>query len=64
MHTDSPKWTPSTISATRSSPVRSAVGSSVSAVSVIATYLRNTADFDVADAAAVTWAPTGSRPTG
>jgi hypothetical protein len=62
--TDSPKYTPSTINATRSNPDRSAASSSASAVSVIATNFRDTADFDVADAVAVTCSPTGSRPTG
>jgi hypothetical protein len=48
---DSPKCTPSTISATRSRPDRSAASSSASAVSVIATNFRDTADLLVADLA-------------
>jgi len=47
----SPKCTPSTMNATRSSPDRSADISSASAVSVCATNRRDTADRDVAVAA-------------
>ena len=60
----SAKWTPSTISATRSSPDRSAASSSASAVSVAATNRRDTADFDVDVAVCSARAPTGSSPTG
>jgi hypothetical protein len=55
---------PSIINATRSSPDRSAASSSASAVSVIATNLRETADLLVAEDFPVICAPTGSRPTG
>jgi hypothetical protein len=60
----SPKRTPSTISATKSSPDRSAASNWASAVSVAATNRRDTADFDVLVAACSTLAPTGSSPTG
>ncbi len=59
----SPKCTPSTITATRSRPVRSAAISSPSAVSVAATNSRDTADLLVAVADCSTPAPTGSSPT-
>ena len=58
----SAKCTPSTMSATRSSPDRSAASSSARAVSVAATNRRETADFDVERAVASTCAPTGSSP--
>ena len=58
----SPKWTPSTINATRSRPERSRASSSPRAVSVAFTNRRDTADFDVERARAVTSAPTGSKP--
>jgi hypothetical protein len=61
---DSPKCTPSIISATRSSAERSAASSSASAVSVIGTNFRDTADLLVDFVVAVTRSPTGSRPTG
>ena len=54
---------PLIINATRSNPVRSAASSSASAVSVIATNLRETADLLVDRAVALTCSPTGSRPT-
>jgi hypothetical protein len=54
---------PSIISATRSSPDRSRDSSSASAVSVIATNFRETADLLVADAVSSTRSPTGSSPT-
>ena len=60
----SPKCTPSTMSATRSSPDRSAANSWVSAVSVAATNRRDTADLEVLVAACSVRAPTGSSPTG
>ena len=60
----SPKCTPSTISATRSSPDRSAASSSARAVSVAATNRRDTADFDVDLADCSVRVPTGSSPTG
>jgi hypothetical protein len=60
----SPKWIPSTIRHTRSSPDRSAASSSASAVWVMATNRRETADLLVPDAAWVTRVPTGSSPTG
>jgi hypothetical protein len=60
----SPKCTPSTISATRSSPDRSAASSWASAVSVAATNRRDTAERLVAVAAWSMRAPTGSSPTG
>jgi hypothetical protein len=58
----SPKCTPSTMNATKSSPDRSRLISSASAVSVAATNRRETADLLVADAASSTAAPAGSRP--
>jgi len=61
---DSAKCTPSIIRATRSSPDRSRDSSSASAVSVIATNLRETADLLVAEAVSATRSPTGSSPTG
>ena len=64
MQVCSPKCTPSTMSATRSSPDRSAASNSASAVSVCATNLRDTADLDVAVAACSVRAPTGSSATG
>ncbi len=60
----SAKCTPSTISATRSSRDRSAASNSASAVSVCATNLRDTADFEVLLDVALTCSPTGSSPTG
>ncbi|VBA34994.1 hypothetical protein LAUMK35_05839 [Mycobacterium pseudokansasii] len=51
---DSAKCTPSTISATTSSPDRSLASSSASAVSVIATNFRDTADLLVAEAVSFT----------
>jgi hypothetical protein len=60
----SPKCTPSTISATRSNPDRSAASSCASAVSVCATNRRDTADLEVPDAACSVRVPTGSSPTG
>ena len=59
----SPKCTPSTMNATRSSCDRSAASSSASAVWVWATNRRDTADLDVAVAACSVRAPTGSSPT-
>ena len=61
---DSAKCTPSIINATRSSPDRSRDSSSASAVSVIATNLRETADLLVAEDVSATCSPTGSSPTG
>jgi hypothetical protein len=53
---------PSTMSATRSRPDRSASSSSARACSVAATNRRETADLEVAVAACSTWLPTGSSP--
>ncbi len=61
---DSAKCTPSIINATTSSPDRSLDNSSASAVSVIATKRRETADLLVAEDVSVTCCPTGSSPTG
>jgi hypothetical protein len=61
---DSPKCTPLIISVTKSSADRSAASNSTSAVSVIATNFRYTADLLVDLPEAVTVSPTGSRPTG
>ncbi len=58
----SPKCTPSTMNATRSSVDRSAASSAARAVSVAATNFRDTADLLVAVAVSVTCSPTGSRP--
>ena len=55
----SAKCTPSTMSATRSSPDRSPASSSARAVSVASTKRRETADFDVERAAASTCAADG-----
>src|SRR4051812_1623324 len=63
-HRWSAKWTPSIMIATRSSPDRSAASRSLSAVSVIATNFRDTADLLVDFASASTCAPTGSNATG
>ena len=63
-HRWSAKWTPSIMIATRSSPDRSAASRSLSAVSVIATNFRDTADLLVADAFSSTPWPTGSNATG
>ena len=60
---DSPKCTPSIISATRSSPDRSAPSSSPSALSVALTNFRDTADFEVDRLVASSCSPTGSSPT-
>jgi hypothetical protein len=60
----SPKWTPSTSNATRSTPLRSALMSSARAVWVMATNRRETADLEVPDAACSAWVPTGSSPSG
>jgi hypothetical protein len=67
----SPKCTPSTIKATRSSPDRSADSKAASAVSVCATNRRDTAErgTDVVTPAMLVAAvsvrtPTGSSPTG
>jgi hypothetical protein len=60
----SPKCTPSTINATRSSPDRSAASSWASAVSVAVTNRRDTAERDVDVAACSVRVPTGSSPTG
>src|SRR5665811_444134 len=46
-HRCSPKWTPSIINATRSSPDRSTASRSANAVSVAATNLRETADLSL-----------------
>jgi hypothetical protein len=59
----SPQWTPPISNATRSNPLRSALMSSARAVWVMATTRRETADFEVPDAAWSTWTPTGSSPT-
>ena len=64
MQVCSPKCTPSTMNATRSSPDRSAASSCASAVSVAATNRRDTAEREVAVAACSVRAPTGSSPTG
>ena len=63
-HRWSAKWTPSIMIATRSSPDRSAASRSASAVSVIATNFRDTADLLVDFASASTCSPTGSNATG
>jgi hypothetical protein len=55
---------PSTMSATRSRPVRSWASSSARAGSVRATNRREIADLEVPEAADATPVPTGSSPTG
>ena len=60
----SPKCTPSTINATRSTVDRSAASSWASAVSVAATNRRDTTEREVLVAVFSTRAPTGSSPTG
>ena len=61
---DSAKCTPSIINATRSSPDRSRDSNSASAVSVIATKRRETADLLVDEDRSATCLPTGSSPSG
>jgi hypothetical protein len=55
---------PSTMSATRSIPVRSWASRSARACSVRATNRRDTADLEVPELAWTTWVPTGSSPAG
>jgi len=63
-HRWSAKCTPSIINATRSNSLRSCASRSASAVSVIATNLRDTADLLVDLDSAVTSSPTGSKAIG
>ena len=63
-HRCSAKYTPSIITATKSSVERSVPSRSANALSVIATNLRDTADLLVdLDVSSTAW-PTGSRPAG
>jgi hypothetical protein len=61
--TCSPKWTPSTMKATRSKLDRSAPIRSARACSVALTNRREIADLLVEVASAAICSPTGSRPT-